>query len=585
MTLRSFLAKDEPAAARAGTVGDRCFVFACTVLFYLFSNLLITGIVFALGGHMVVEIELASMALTAAFAYFFCKPFFPNARAAAAWILGAAVAVFAISILVNAPIYDISYDGQTYQQEAVIQLSNGWNPVYQNLANEVIGGDSKWINYYPKSSWINESFIYLLTHAERTAKALNIVLIVTSIALLYVAFTDTKLLSRFDAWVVSILLACNPVSFNQIFSFYVDGQLMSLLLCICAAGMIMYAGKRRWGFAPLFLAIPSFVNLKFTGIVDAIAILFVIALALWMKRLELAMLKALAAGAAALAIGVLVIGASPYITNIVRYGAPFYPLYGANAIDLKPYNVPGNFLNKSSPEILFLSMFTQSGDLKEAGTTAPYKIPFTWSAGELTAFEYPDPVEGGFGPLFGGALILTALALALYYWWAKRWARRHENGSGSGKYRRMFWGAAWLMLAVIASCVVNPISSLARYVPQAYLLVVIPMVLFLATRRVWSHAAAYALVAVLVFNGWLISSTYVAYNLQQSQAIASALSTLAARSKTENVLVYYNEFRSTRMMLDEAGVNYTVTNNPNSCLKGFQYLLPDNTTEFCVTNS
>lgn len=581
MDIRAFLAKDEPAAVRQGTIADRCFAFACTVLFYLFSNLLITGVVFILGGHMVVEVELASMVLTAVFAYLFCKPFFPNARAAAVSVVIAALALFAISILVNAPIYDISYDGQTYQQEAVIQLSNGWNPVYQNLANDVIGGDSKWINYYPKSSWINESYIYLLTHAERTAKALNIVLLVVSIVLLYVAFVDTGLLSRFDAWVVSILLGCNPVSFNQIFSFYVDGQLMSLMLCICAAGMIMYAGKRRWGFVPLLLAIPSFVNLKFTGVVDVILLLFIIVLALWMKRLELAALKALAGGAVAVAIGVLVIGASPYITNTVRYGAPFYPLYGPNAIDLKPYNVPGNFLNKSSPEILFLSMFTRSGDLKEAGTTAPYKVPFTYSQSELTPFEYPDPVEGGFGPLFGGAVILAAVTLMIYYGWARRQTRRED---GSTKYRRMFWGAAWLMLAAIASCVANPISSLARYVPQAYLIVVIPIILFLATRRVWSHVTAYVLIALLTFNSVLIGSTYVVYNLQQSKAIAAALSTLAAESKTESVLVYYNEFRSTRMMLNEAGVRYTVTNNPNSCLKGFQYLLPDNTTEFCVTS-
>jgi hypothetical protein len=37
-------------------------------------------------------------------------------------------------------------------------------------------------------------------------------------------------------------------------------------------------------------------------------------------------------------------------------------------------------------------------------------------------------------------------------------------------------------------------------------------------------------------------------------------------------------------MLNEAGVKYTVTNNPNACLKGFQYLIPTNTTEFCITN-
>jgi len=296
-----------------------------------------------------------------------------------------------------------------------------------------------------------------------------------------------------------------------------------------------------------------------------------------MRRLEIATLKALAVGIAGLAIGVFIVGASPYITNVVRYQTPFYPLYGANAIDLKPYNVPGDYLDKSSPEILFLSMFAQSGDLKEAGTTAPYKLPFTYSPGELVVFRYPDPVEGGFGPLFGGALILTVLALFIYYLFSRR-------RDGVRNYRRMLWGALWLVAAAIVMCVVNPISSLARYVPQAYLIVIIPVVLLLSTRRVWSHTAAYILIALLALNSFIIGETYVTYNMQTSRTIAGDLASMAAASETQSVLVYFNEFRSTRMMLNEAGVRYTVTNNPDSCRNGFQRLLPENTTEFCITN-
>jgi hypothetical protein len=296
-----------------------------------------------------------------------------------------------------------------------------------------------------------------------------------------------------------------------------------------------------------------------------------------MKRREFIMVKTFAASAAAIAIGVAVIGFSPYVTNIIRYGTPFYPLFGAGAIDLKPYNVPGNFIDKNSAEILFLSFFSQSGSIKNAGTTSEYKLPFTYSDGELVAFRYPDPVEGGFGPLFGGAVIVAALAMLIYYLVARRRAKQ-----GDTRYRRAFWGATWFTLAAVAMCVVNPISSLARYVPQAYLIAVIPAIMLFAAKRWIPRTAGYALILLLAYNGYLIGQTSIAYDLKISSEIAADLPAMAQASQTHPYVVYFTDFRSTRVMLDEAGVRYTVTNNPNSCRNGFRQLLPENTTQFCA---
>src|SRR5690348_16304299 len=40
------------------------------------------------------------------------------------------IGVVLLAIWISGQIYDVSYDGQAYQQEAIIQLKNGWNPVY-----------------------------------------------------------------------------------------------------------------------------------------------------------------------------------------------------------------------------------------------------------------------------------------------------------------------------------------------------------------------------------------------------------------------------------------------------------------------
>lgn len=571
----SFLLKDEPPPSTEATIGDFFFILASAILFFLFSNIFLSSIIFLLRGHLMSWIPFLSFFLAIPFTLFYGKFFFKKYRLAAMWIIIAAIGIFVLSVLANRTIYDISYDGQTYQQEAVIQLSNGWNPDYQILDPAVIGGEEKWINYYPKSSWINESYLYLLTHSEQSAKALNIILILVSIALLYTALTDAKLVNKFDAWILSLVIGCNPVSLNQMFSFYLDGQLCSLFLCLCAIGIIMYTNKRSLSFIPLFLAIPIFVNLKFTALLDAFIFLFILMLALWMKRNEYLTLKTFMVGGVAISIGVLLVGFSPYVTNVIRYQTPFYPLLGPNAIDLKPYNVPGNFIEKNSTEIMFLSFFSQSGGIKNTGTTSSYKIPFTYSNNELAAFNYPDPVEGGFGPLFGGLIILTVIIMIGYYLALKK--------IGYKEYRRKFYGALWLMIAIFLICVVDPIASLARYVPQAYLLAIVPVILLLNMRKTWPRTVGYLMIAVLCFNSYLIAKTYIGYNIKISSEIAADLNTLAQESQKKSVRVYFNEFRSTRMMLDEAGVNYTVTNNPNSCLKGFRELLPENTTEFCIT--
>ncbi|UUZ83650.1 hypothetical protein LJK88_07435 [Paenibacillus sp. P26] len=43
---------------------------------------------------------------------------------------GISALLFAAGFIVCGYFFDLSYDGQAYHQEAIIHLSNGWNPVY-----------------------------------------------------------------------------------------------------------------------------------------------------------------------------------------------------------------------------------------------------------------------------------------------------------------------------------------------------------------------------------------------------------------------------------------------------------------------
>jgi hypothetical protein len=206
------------------------------------------------------------------------------------------------------------------------------------------------------------------------------------------------------------------------------------------------------------------------------------------------------------------------------------------------------------------------------GTASEYKPPFTYDSSEVAVFHYTDPVEGGFGPLFGTAVLLSAIILAVYYVVA-RWR---------DKQSLTHWKIAVALIGVIIlTCVVNPISSLARYVPQAYLLAVIPVILLLENRKLLPGIAAYLLLALLFFNTYLVASSYIRYNLKSSATTEKNLQMLALRSRTQPILVHFKEFKSTRVMLNEAGVRYRTTDDARAC-KTFQRVLPENTTEFCM---
>jgi hypothetical protein len=81
------------------------------------------------------------------------------------------------------------------------------------------------------------------------------------------------------------------------------------------------------------------------------------------------------------------------------------------------------------------------------------KLPFTFSREEVRAFQGADVRVGGFGPLFGGAMLLAAAVLALV------------PCVGTPPLR------PWLVLplALLASVLAHPHGWWARYAPQLWL--------------------------------------------------------------------------------------------------------------------
>ncbi|MEI6728779.1 MAG: hypothetical protein WCK98_04005 [bacterium] len=102
---------------------------------------------------------------------------FTNLKALAAVALTVASLVitigsFVVSLNVSQKFYDLSYDGQAYHGEAIIELNEGWNPIYERAPGYGGGTHSIWLNAYPKASWLNSVSIYKVTGNIESGKTI-----------------------------------------------------------------------------------------------------------------------------------------------------------------------------------------------------------------------------------------------------------------------------------------------------------------------------------------------------------------------------------------------------------------------------
>ena len=79
---------------------------------------------------------------------------------------------------------------------------------------------------------------------------------------------------------------------------------------------------------------------------------------------------------------------------------------------LMNYQMPKDFYGANHLKRLMISIFSKSENIR-APNSASFKYPFTVSRRELRSFVGADTRVGGFGPLFGGAIILGLVIILL----------------------------------------------------------------------------------------------------------------------------------------------------------------------------
>ncbi len=382
--------------------------------------------------------------------------------------IGVPVILVVLSLLISSYFYDVSYDGQAYHQEAIIQLNEGWNPYRQYLSDDV--NQAIWVNHYAKGMEIIQACIYTTFGNIEAGKATNIMLWIASICVVLAMMQEFGAIGLRTGLLISFLLGSSTVVFNQLITFYVDGTLSSCILMVVALGVSMLLGQKIPRFTHGILLVCLIVlmfNIKFTGIFYAGY--FIAGLCVWLvctgRWVELRPLIGFSVAGALVG---LFIGYNPYVTNMLDFGHPLYPLMGENPADIMAINTPGWFVGKSDIERFFISLFAHTENLYQWDEhRIPLKFPFSLHKTDIVNGSRVDSRLAGFGPFFSGILLLSII-----FGWLLIAAIRRAT---------VISGILFLVGMILLSLVLVPESWWARYVPQFWF---VPFILLIFAKVV-----------------------------------------------------------------------------------------------------
>jgi hypothetical protein len=524
-------------------VGAILVAFLCSILL-ISSTLFIAGIAISRFHVPVAALMAASFGWWAASAYF------PAHRLGVFGLaFGSSVIAVACFAVVNRNIYDTSWDGQWYHAEAILQLMNTWNPL-RDVLPEGAASPLK-LRFYAKGSWITAAALNNFVGDIEAGKALHLTLMLAAWLFSLAAVSTIAGLAWPYKVMVSLVLAMNPVSICQMFTYYVDGQLGSLL--ISAVGLLILLDRRpdRVLMATLMLVIVLTINVKLNGAVY----IAIITIGYWAWYVLLKRERWREFGAWLLAGGVVggaFIGFNPYLNEF------FSRLYtNRSAVSVPAYlsvfrtpvpDAPPNFFGKGRFEQLLISLFSKSEVLFwSPDRPSRLKLPFTVSQDEIQVFWAPDVRTGGFGPLFSGALILALLILVTYIW----------------KHRHAFKDNIALLVLValtILSATPNPMMWWARYAPQFWM---VPALIGLIGCSFAGPAPLRSLALILFLtlsiNNLFVASTNLRTTRNASQTVREELNQL--QRKSGPVAVKFNGFAAARYRFQQQAIRFVESND------------------------
>jgi len=303
--------------------------------------------------------------------------------------------------------------------ESVLGLSAGWNPVKDPAFQE--GVRLAETNPYLRGSFVVQSgyqysfgnllaaYLACLTGNLNAGKAVTPILAAASFG---IAYGGLAALALPGGWCLglALLAALNPVAIYQSSSYYIDGHTGSLFTAMLFSALrLLVTGLNADGLTALVV---SFLGLSasktsglFYGIIIDVAFLGFYA-ALHLKNLRPMLVFVGISALVTWPVGLMFrkVGGFPALTLEYLKTATSPSTLGYGVGD-KSYGQDA-MLKLDRAQIFVMSYFAPSDSMPSQVET---KLPFYFNRRELALFEdlSPDPRAGGFGPLYGGCLLVA----------------------------------------------------------------------------------------------------------------------------------------------------------------------------------
>ena len=533
------------------------FTIACVFLGFLCASFMLASLGFLL------HIPITPLHLPLAFAISLIPLFLAKSREI---LLGGGAVVlggFSLSFVLSALLYDYSWDGRAYHQIGILYFANGWNPVWQKMADVEsllpYLSHEIWVEHYLKfsevvASSIVSAFASIAPSSLDTielGKALNFIAVFG--AFLYSVSVLAKFIHPLPATIISLFASFSPVVGVQIATYYVDGLLScALLVAFCAivdrefyrrqlvdSSHSEISSLKRAMFARSCIlagALLAMASIKLTGIAYAgfIGLGYLVYL-LWFypfKEAKPLIVLGLITGSLIIACN-----ANPLLTNLASGKHFGYPLLGKDKIDIIIGQQPKVFDELNSGTKLLYSLFSRTQNCT-AQCTPQLKAPFSRLHDEAPNV---DTRIAGFGAYFSGAVLLSALMVVLF---AQGFRRKEILG---------------LLVLVTGSFLINPESWWARYVPQMYFVPLLVLVAsYYLSKPPLSSLLRIALLLTITINTALYATQFYKQGSRYKHATQARLDSAKTYAKEQKLYIYSNGWEHSFLhKLESAKIPFT----------------------------
>jgi len=429
--------------------------------------------------------------------------------------------VFGVSIFCSWYFWDYSWDGRLYHQQAIILLSEGWNPVFEKPVSEFFTL-SIWVEHYPKFAEIVSANFVVLFNNLQIGKVVNYLFGVNVFCLAFYTFSRFKNSKILYNLIFAVLMVLNPVVICQTGSYYTDLLVYYLFLQIIFLIILREKNCISEKMFVLFqvMNVVMLCNIKLGGLFYTIILLLgYLFYSLIDKKVE--NVKSVGKIALFSMLLILLSGINPYFTNINQGLHILHPLAGEAKRDIMTINMPQCFINKNPLYKLYFSTFSKNTD-SQYEKIEKIPVSFSFSLHELNEYNLADKKISGFGYLWGNIVLLTLIFAILAV------KTKPEDKKLS----------VFVVGITLASVLINPESWWARYVPQFW---AVPLFILFWTLtdknlKTLMKAFAFFIIILLALNSLLVLRDNICAQMRFNHSRKAFFSKI----KNKKIEVYMN---------------------------------------------